>query len=199
METHSAAESDPFKLKLVLPKTFFSQAFLGPFEATAKAFRDASSYHFIANLVIEVTSCRPENSVMAATTQKVWDEFSVHVRKHGFVVGGEAFLRLFENMMVIVPTDNWGKLNETDSVIALADRLYSISKLDPLLVVNDESVENFRRAAAAFYGKDPDHIGSLDIPFKIYNPAQTVAYLQATFPKESIDVLAKTDPPFNVL
>ena len=197
-------EEQPFqdaarrRFKLVFPKTFFSQAFLLPYDSSARGFKVANCYHFIANIVIEVTSCLPENSIMCATTQAAWDEFGAEVSKRGYAVGGRELLSLFQNMIVVIPTDKWGPLGDTESVVALADRLYATSSLDPLIVAHPDGVQNYRHAAARYYGKTPESFNPLDIPFKIYDPIETKAHLQAIFPREAEDVLRKTQPPYNV-
>ncbi|HEY1198586.1 MAG TPA: hypothetical protein VGG32_07665 [Thermoplasmata archaeon] len=198
MEATSSNELERRRFKLVLPKTFFDQAFLVPHDSTVHGFKASNCYHFIANLVIEVTACLPENSLMAATTQRAWDEFSTKVRGRQFSLGGEGLLTVFQNLVVVIPTENWGALDDIESMIALADRLYATSSLDPLIVVNEESVNNYREAAARYYGKAPAQMNPLDVPFKIYNPIETKAHLQAIFPQEAKDVLKKTVPPYNI-
>jgi hypothetical protein len=198
METAIPNEAQRRRLKLVLPKSFFDQTFLLPHDSSAHAFKVANCYHFIANLVIEVTSCLPENSLMAATTEKAWLEFSTAVGTRDYAVGGKELLALFKNMIVVVPTENWGPLSDHESVIALADRLYATSSLDPMIVTNEDSVQNYRDAAARYYGKDPKRMDPLGIPFKIYDPVETKAHLQAIFQLEATDVLKKTLPPYNV-
>ena len=197
METPSDRESVLRRFKLVLPKTFFHQAFLAPHDASVKGFKVSNCYHFIANMVIEVTSCLPENTVMAATTKKAWDEFRTEVGKRGYAIGGRELLALFENLVVVIPTENWGDLKDHESVIALADRLYSTSSLDPLIVSHPDGITNFREAAAHYYGKEPGALNPLDIPFKIYDPIETKAHLQALFPQEAKEVLKKTLEPYN--
>ncbi|HXY47783.1 MAG TPA: hypothetical protein VEK13_07830, partial [Thermoplasmata archaeon] len=107
-------------------------------------------------------------------------------------------LTLFQNMFVVVPTEIWGNLNEVESVIALAHRLYETSSLDPILVVDPDRMANFRESAAKYYGEDTAPGAPLDLPFKMYDPIETKAHLQAVFPEEARDVLRKTEPPWNV-
>jgi hypothetical protein len=198
METPIPNEAQRRRLKLVLPKSFFDQTFLILPDATAHAFKVANCYHFIVNLVIEVTSCLPENSLMAATTEKAWAEFSRAIEKREYALGGKELLAIFKNMIVVVPTENWGPLSDHEAVIALADRLYATSSLDPMIVTNEDSVQNYREAAATYYGKEPKRMDPLEIPFKIYDPVETKAHLQAIFQVEATDVLKKTLPPYNV-
>jgi hypothetical protein len=198
MEEDPPLEAQRRRLKLVLPKTFFDQAFLLPHDNSARGFKVSNCYHFIANLVIEVTSCLPENHLMAATTKKAWEDFATRIGGAEFIFGGKALLTLFQNMFVVVPTEEWGSLTEIDSVIALAHRLYETSSLDPILVVDPARMPNFRESAARYYGEDPTPGAPLDLPFKMYDPIEAKAYLQAVFPDQTKDVLRKTEAPWNV-
>lgn len=198
MDDGSSIDDRRRRLKFVLPKTFFHQAFLSPHDSSAAGFKRSNCYHFIANLVIEVTSCLPENNVMAATTDKAWEEFGRELTGASYVIGGRDLLTVFQNMFVVVRTVDWGNLNEADSVIALADRLYSTSSMDPIIVVDPDRMPNFRASAARFYGKDEKPGRQLDLPFKMYDPMETKAHLQAVFPEDAKAVLAKTPSEWNV-
>lgn len=198
MSDQSHPESKEKRLILVLPKTFFDSTFLLPRDSTAFGFKVANCYHFIANLVIEVTAALPENNVMAATSKRAFDEFSRGLQKKNFIRSGKELLDVFQNMLVIVPTESMNALGDVDSMVALADRLYATSSLDPLVVVNPDSVENYRLAAATYYGKDPKRFGLVDIPFKLFDPVETKVHLQAIFRAESEEVLRRTSTPWNV-
>ncbi len=198
MDDGTTADDRRRRLKLVLPKSFFHQAFLSPHDSSVAGFKRSNCYHFIANLVIEVTSCLPENNVMACTTDKAWEEFEGDLAGASYIIGGNDLLTVFHNMFVVVRTVDWGSLNESDSVIALADRLYSTSSMDPIIVVDPDRMPNFRASAARFYGKDEEPDKPLDIPFKMYDPMETKAHLQAVFSDETKAVVGRTLPPWNV-
>ncbi len=91
-----------------------------------------------------------------------------------------------------------GALGDIESMIALADRLYETSSLDPLIVVKSESIPNYREGAEKYYKVKPKHLGSWSVPFKIFDPIETKTYLQGVYPKESRDILGRTESPFNV-
>ncbi len=197
MADSSRPGDDGKSLILVLPKTFFDQTFLLPNDSSAAGFKITNCYHFIANVVIEVTACLPENNVMAATSAKAFDEFSRGLRTKSLARGAEELLEVFRNLVVIIPTESMRGLGDMESMIALADRLHATSSLDPLVVANQDSLDNYRLEAAKYYGKNPKKFGPLDIPFKVFDPIETKGYLQAIFPQQSQDVLKKTGPPFN--
>ena len=194
--THPGEEER--SLILVLPGTFFDQTFLLPHDSSVAGFKVTNCYHFIANVIIEVTASLPENTVMAATSAKAFDAFSGELRKKSFASGAEDLLRVFRNLVVIIPTESMNALGDLESMIALADRLYATSSLSPLVVANQDGLDNFRTAAAKYYGKDPIRFGPQDIPFKILDPVETKGFLQAAYPQESADVLRKTESPFNM-
>ncbi len=198
MADSSRPAGDGKSLILVLPGTFFHQTFLLPHDDTVAGFKVTNCYHFIANVIIEVTACLPESTFMAATSAKAFSEFSRKLRNGSFARGAEDLLRVFRNLVVVIPTESMNALGDMEAMIALADRLHATSSLDPLIVANQDSLDNYRTAAAKYYGKDQRRFVAQDIPFKILDPVETKGFLQAAYPQQSLDVLRKTAAPFNV-
>jgi hypothetical protein len=101
-------------------------------------------------------------------------------------------------MVVIIPEASINALGDCESMIAIADRLNTSSSYEPVIVANAGSKENYRAAAAKFYGIDTRKLTALDMPFKVFDPHEAKIYLEAKFPAESAEVLKRTDPPFRI-
>ncbi|MCI4363544.1 MAG: hypothetical protein L3K13_04485 [Thermoplasmata archaeon] len=182
---------------LVLPATFFHRTLLIT-HGGAGAFKEQNCYHFIANLLIEVTAGLPENRQMAVTSERAFDELEASLVDRALVRGAPELLEIFRNLVVIISTASINALGDCESMIAIADRLNASSSYDPVIVANADGMENYRAAAAKYYGIDPKGFSSLDIPFKILDPREAKVYLEAKYPLESLEVLKRTDLPFRM-
>ncbi len=185
-------------LILILPKTFFDQSFLLPFDNSPSGFKVTNSYRFIANTLIEVTAGLPENTVMAATSLSAFDSFGKELEKKSLATEAKEVLALFRNMVVIVPTESMNALNEVDSMIALADRMGTTSCLDPVIVIHPKSAEKYRRAIASYYGTPAGKPRPSAQTFRVLEPAEAKVLLEVTFPEETRIVLTRTAAPFNI-
>jgi hypothetical protein len=182
---------------LVLPATFFHRTLVVA-SGGVQGFKEQNCYHFIANLLIEVTAGLPENSQMAVTSKKAFDELTSSLDRKQLVRGADELLEIFRNLVVIIPTASINALGDCESMIAIADRLNASSSYDPVIIANADGMDNYRAAAAKYYRIDPARFSSLDMPFKILDPREAKVYLEAKFPQESAEVLRRTDPPFRM-
>jgi hypothetical protein len=196
--TESGSPSHDGKgLVLVLPGTFFYRT-LVVMQGGPGSFKEQNCYHFIANLLIEVTAGLPENRQMAVTSRKAFDEFTAGLHGKPLVKGADELLEIFQNLVVIISTSSINALGDCESMIAIADRLNASSSYDPVIVANADGMDNYRAAAAKYYGIELAEFSSLDLPFKVFDPREAKVYLEAKFPQESVEVLKRTDPPYRM-
>lgn len=187
------------EIVLVLPNTFFNNAFLMPTKiTTVKDFNEQNHYRFIANLIIEVSASLPENRNLSVTSSAVFDEFKKKVLIRGLQRGAEEILTILNGMIFIVNVESINKLGDQESMIAIANRLYDSSTYDPIIIINPDSRENYTESARRFYGNGDNKEIDLDIPFKMFDPREAKGFLEAKFPSESKQVLQRTPQPYRI-
>jgi hypothetical protein len=186
------------ELVLVLPKTFFANAFLSSRGTeSVNDYIEQNHYRFIANLIIEVTSSFPEYRSMAVTTSTALKDFNKLLEHEDLALGSKQILTILEGIMYIEKDLSINKLGDQESMIAIADKLYVSSNTEPVIVINPDSRENYREAAERYYKNNRKHPATT-LPFKIYDPRQTKGFLDARYPKESELTIKRTPSPFSV-
>lgn len=186
------------ELILILPKQFFVDAFIASRGSdNVDDYIEQNHYRFIANLIIEVSSSLPEYKNMAVTTSKALNDFTTLLSSKQLALGSADILSILKGLMYVVDTPSINNLGDQESMIAVADKLYVSSDYDPVIIINPNSRDNYREAAKRYYqnnnGQDVDPVA-----FKIYDPRQTKAFLEARFPNESKQTINRTPSPFRV-
>lgn len=183
------------ELILVLPNTFFHNSFRA-FDGYEQGDMDKLKYcRFVANLIIELSSVLPENKYIAATSSKAFGEFATKLEsdKEEFFLASEDLIGLFERMIYIISEESINKLSDEESMIAIADRLYSASNYEPIIIVNGESRHNFLKAAQTYYRLSGNvELVADNIPFKLYDPHEAKAFLEGRYSVECKKVIERT-------
>lgn len=183
---------------LVLPKHFFVNAFIAERGSdTITDYVEQNHYRFIANVIIEVSASFPEYKSMVVTTSTAISEFDQLLSRRQLSLGSDEILRILKEIIYVVDTPSINKLSAYESMIAIADKLYVSSAYEPVVVINPNSRENYKEAAKNYYGNHGGYEKD-SLPFKIYDPRQTKAFLETIFPNESAMTIKRTPQPFCV-
>lgn len=180
-------------LILILPKAFFTDAFLISRGTTANDFTEQNYYRFIANLIIEVSSALSENKNLAVTTSSAFNGFLEHLVEEDLALGSEELLKIFQGLIYIINDSSINKLGDLESMIAVGYRLHTSSDYEPAIIVRPSSRENYIDIATRYFGNSGSQNQTI-IPLKLYDPREAKAFLEARFPKERDLVLERTPP-----
>lgn len=186
------------RIILVLPKQFFVDAFLlerGSFSAID--FKEQNHYRFIANVIIDVSASYPEYDKMAVTSITALNEFNELLNRKQLSIGSNEILMILKGVTYIIDTASINKLDQQESMIAIADRLYASSDYDPVIVVNPAGRENYMEAASRYYRNNHGKKSST-FPFKIYDPRQTKTFLEIRHPTECEEILKRTPEQYRI-
>jgi hypothetical protein len=183
-------EVEDRKTILVLSKQFFVDTFLSERGTNVNDFIEQNHYLFIANLTVEMWASLPDNGPVATTTSKAMDDFRNLLIRKQLNLTLDEILRILKGPMYVIEDESINRLNDRESMIAIADRLYVSSNYDPIIVINPSTRENYKTAVKDYY-KNNDPIRDSP-PFKIYDPRKAKAFLEAKFPYESSQVIRRT-------
>ena len=145
----------------------------------------------IANVIINVSASFPGYKKMAVTSITALNEFNDILRRKQLSIGSDEIIMILKELTYTVDTPSINNLSSHESMIAIADKLYSSSDYDPVIVVNPAGRENYTEAASRYYQNN--HGKELSpLPFKIYDPRQTKTFLETIYPDECEEILKRT-------
>ena len=166
---------------LVLCHSILHNAFRGYPNFKIETVSSFFSARAILNFIIERQAELPEGQFIAVTSKKVFNSFLEAFQLES--KSGERYemVELLRSIIFIVPDDVINELNIDETVIALADILYTRSKYKPVILVTD--ISSKREMVEKFY---IDSLGDRvfkekGIPFEIYDTSQTLIFLKARF------------------
>jgi hypothetical protein len=166
---------------LVLCHTFFHNAFRNFGGFTMDDFDIWKSTTFLARFIIERQSELPERQYIASTSQNVFDDFKEKFELDEPTGRRWEMVEILKNMIFICDNPSINKLEINDGIITMADVLYSRSKYSPVILVT--TMPKKLDIAKEFYGLPDKNFKESDIPFQIYSPLQTEAFLKGKFPE----------------
>lgn len=155
---------------LVLCHTFFHTAFRPQIE-DIKDVDVWKANQFLANFIIEMGAEKPGHCI-AFTTNKIFEEFSKKLIEEKKSPRIYEMVGIISNLVYQAGSPEINKLKNEEGALAMADKLYSASRYDPILVTN--MVDGMKEEANKFYeGKEP--------PFNIRSPESTNYILEGRY------------------
>ena len=182
---------------LVLPKPFFVDAFFPDRSSNTVDFVEQNNYQFIANVIIEVSANLPEYQQVAITSKNALDSLKKLLNKKKLILQSHEIETILQGTIHIVNSDSINRLNDQESMIAIADRLYESSNYDPIIVINPSSKSNYLQSYDN-YNTNNNGNSKNNMPFKLFDPRETKIHLEETYPNESKRVNDSMREPFNV-
>ena len=182
---------------LVLPKTFFVNAFFPDRSSNTVNFVEQNNYRFIANVIIEVSANLPEYQQVAITSKNALDSLKKLLNKKKLILQSHEIETILQGTIHIVNSESINRLNDQESMIAIADRLYESSDYDPIIVINPSSKSNYLQSYEN-YNRNNNGNSKNNMPFKLFDPRETKRHLEELYPNESKKIIDSMREPFNV-
>ncbi|MCL4356466.1 MAG: hypothetical protein M1460_01170 [Candidatus Thermoplasmatota archaeon] len=182
---------------LVLPKPFFVDAFFPDRSSNTVNFVEQNNYRFIANVIIEVSANLPEYQQVAITSKNALDSLKKLLNKKKLILQSHEIETILQGTIHIVNSDSINRLNDQESMIAIADRLYESSDYDPIIVINPSSKSNYLQSYEN-YNRNNNGNSKNNMPFKLFDPRETKRHLEELYPNESKKIIDSMREPFNV-
>ena len=182
---------------LVLPKPFFVDAFFPDRSSNTVNFVEQNNYRFIANVIIEVSANLPEYQQVAITSKNALDSLKKLLNKKKLILQSHEIETILQGTIHIVNSDSINRLNDQESMIAIADRLYESSNYDPIIVINPSSKSNYLQSYEN-YNRNNNGNSKNNMPFKLFDPRETKRHLEELYPNESKKIIDSMREPFNV-
>ena len=182
---------------LVLPKPFFVDAFFPDRSSNTVDFVEQNNYQFIANVIIEVSANLPEYQQVAITSKNALDSLKKLLNKKKLILQSNEIETILQGTIHIVNSESINRLNDQESMIAIADRLYESSNYDPIIVINPSSKSNYLQSYEN-YNRNNNGNSKNNMPFKLFDPRETKRHLEELYPNESKKIIDSMREPFNV-
>lgn len=162
---------------LVLCHSFFHDAFSLEKPLTLATYKNWLSSRFVANFIIDIQAELPEGSIFAVTAKQVFDSFALKYSGTKASANQKKAIELLRNSIAIIDRPTVCSLSIDESVFVICDTLYSRANYEPILVSSIQKKTN--KAEEFYHKKNPN----ATIPFSIYTPIGTEAFLRGRFPE----------------
>ena len=182
----------------VLHKTILHDSFRYYPEFKMENIDEVRRTRFIFRFIIERQAELPDNQYMAFTSKPVFEAFIKAFKFGEKLVGSGEIIPLLANTVYRVDEEPINSLSEDESVIAIADKVYSLSgnNYETVLVCNPSCKANLLRDILAFYqAKLGKTFKEKDIPFRFYDSKEAEAYIEGKFPEISKLIKNKRTSP----
>lgn len=158
----------------------------GKFEEFKEDLSKCASAQHILRTLMEVHINNPGHlEDMVTTSQKTIDHFKQDLENANTPVSNAYdIIKLIEKIITPNKEDHIYKQKLDEGIISMAVEAYETKNRKPVIILSEATQNNFVEDTVQFYKKDKrPHFKKNDIPFNIYTPSQTQAYiLQPLFP-----------------